>query len=64
MKNWDYKKDTKLVEDEIWRLNRLLNYGLDGEKIDRVILEKNLDKVKIDKNTKAFLELLLWDRKF
>ena len=60
---WDYPK-TQAPTDDVWRLERLLTYGLGGEKISRALLEKYLPQLRIPDNTRAFLELLLWDRRF
>lgn len=63
MHNWDYPKTTE--KDEFWRLQRQLLYGLDkGEKIDRGLVKKYWGKLRLDKHTKTFLELLLWHKKF
>ncbi len=64
MHNWDYPKTKKAWGEETRRLERLLNFGLAGEKIDRRVLEKYLDKIKMPEDTRAFLELLLWDKAF
>lgn len=64
MHNWDYPKDENLKKDEKWHLERLLNYGLNGEKLDRALVEKHLPTLNIPENTRAFLELLLWKKPF
>ena len=64
MHNWDYPKNEDLLKNEIWYLERMLNFGLGGEKIKRDTLLRNIDKIKIPKNTRVFLELLLWDKPF
>ncbi len=64
MHNWDYPKTEEKNMDQRWRLERLLNYGLNGEKIDKDILIKNFGDLKIPEHTKAFLELLLWNKPF
>lgn len=64
---WDYnKKEYKkqMDKDPIWRLERLINFGIGEEKIDRKVLEKYIHKIKIPENRRAFLELLLWNKKF
>lgn len=64
---WDYNKKeyTKQAKkDPIWRLERLINFGLGKEKIDRKLLEKHIYELKIPENRRAFLELLLWNKKF
>jgi len=66
MHNWDYPKtkEQALRADKIWYLERLLTYGLGGEKIDRHILEENFTRLHIPEHTKAFLELILWNKAF
>jgi len=64
---WDYdKKEYKkqIDKDPIWRLERLINFGIGEEKIERKLLEKYIHQLKIPENRRAFLELLLWNKKF
>ena len=64
---WDYTKEEyekQKKADPVWHLERLINYGLRGEKIDKKLLKKYLPKLKIPENRRAFLELLLWHKKF
>ena len=59
---WDYSKteyEKQAKADPVWHLERLLNYGLQGEKLDKELLKKYLPQLKIPDNTRAFLELLL-----
>lgn len=61
---WDYsKKEYQKQEkaDPIWKLERLINYGLKGEKLDKTLLKKHLSKLQIPEDRRAFLELLLWN---
>lgn len=67
MNVWDY--DIKTVDQNteqfiIWKLERLINYGLGDEKLDVNLLKKYWDKIKMPENTKSFLELLLWGKHF
>ncbi len=64
MHNWDYPKTERLKENKKWYLERALTYGLDGEKLNRKLVEKHLKNIKIPDDTRAFLELLLWDKPF
>lgn len=66
MHNWDYKKTkrSKLKENEVWYLERLLTYGIGDEKINRAMLERNFTKLNIPEHTKDFFELLLWNKPF
>ena len=62
MYNWDYPKTAK--QDIRWRLERLCTYGLNNEKIDKKLLQDNLLQLRIPDNTRAFLELILWNKPF
>ena len=67
MRNWS--TDTKNLQAHpekhaIWKLEQQLKYGLDeGEKIERVLLEKYLPVLNIDIDTRNFLEFILYDKK-
>lgn len=61
---WDYKIADKKDLSVLWKLERLINYGVDGEKINAKDLKDNWDKLKIDPNKRDFLKLLLWPKKF
>ena len=69
MINWstDEKKFKKNhpKEYKLWRLTQLINYGLDGEKLDAKELKLNWDKIKerLDPQKAAYLEFLLWNIK-
>jgi hypothetical protein len=67
MHNWS-TDTTRLKETPeqyaVWRLEQQLNYGLnENEKIDRKQLEKYLPVLNIDKDTRNYLEFLLYDQK-
>lgn len=64
MHNWDYEKNIKIEERPIWYLERLLNYGLNGEKINRKLLEQYFNQIKIPEKTRVFLKLILWNQLF
>lgn len=65
---WDYAKTKKktLQKNEAWYLRRALTYGLNGEKLDEKMVRRNWETIKdtIHPNTKAVLELFLWDKPF
>ena len=64
---WDYDKteyQKQAAADPIWHLERLINYGLGEEKLDRKLLEKYLHELNIPEDRRVFLELLLWNKKF
>ena len=63
MKNWStniqcFKKNTK--EYTIWKLEQLINFGLDEQKLSEKDLRKYFTKLSIDPLKKAFLKQLLW----
>ena len=64
MHNWDYPKDTAASADPKWRLERLLTYGLGDEQLDREELKQHFEEIKIPPDTRAFFELLLWNKTF
>ena len=62
MKNWSntiekFNKNTD--QYQIWRLEQLINFGLDSEKISRPLLKKYLTRLEIDKNKQNYLKFLL-----
>ncbi|OHA02018.1 MAG: hypothetical protein A3C11_00040 [Candidatus Sungbacteria bacterium RIFCSPHIGHO2_02_FULL_49_12] len=64
---WDYEKteyEKQAAADEIWRLERLINYGLGEEKLDREEVRNALPYLNIPEERRAFLELLLWNKTF
>lgn len=66
MYNWSVDIE-KLKEDKekytIWRLEQLINYGLNGEKLDKELLIKYWAKLHLDPRRKKFLEFILWEKK-
>jgi hypothetical protein len=63
---WDYdptEYEKQAAADVRWHLERLINYGLGKEKIKRELLEQYLYDLNIPEDRRAFLELLLWDKK-
>ena len=67
MYNWsvDLKELNKYPKQAIiWKLEQIINFGLNGEKIDRLLLKKYWPKLHIDPARKKFLKLLLWPKKF
>ncbi|OGH11766.1 MAG: hypothetical protein A2857_04710 [Candidatus Levybacteria bacterium RIFCSPHIGHO2_01_FULL_36_15] len=65
MYNWN--TDTKELEKNpeeytIWKLEQLINYGLDGEKLNRNILIRYWSKLRIDPIYKEYLHFLLWPK--
>ena len=46
----------------IWKLEQLINYGLDGEKLDTKLVKKYWDKLRIDSPKRETLSFLLWEK--
>ena len=46
----------------IWRLEQLINYGLDVEKIKKEELIKYWDKIRIEPQKRNLLAFLLWQK--
>lgn len=64
---WDYHKidyQKQANADVKWHLERLINYGLKKEKLKKNVLKKYLKDLKIPEERRAFLELILWNKKF
>ena len=67
MRNWS--TDTRNLQTDperytIWQLEQQLNFGLsEGEKIERVLLEKYFPLLNIDPDTRNFLEYILYGKK-
>jgi len=64
MYTWDYditKINQNTEEFTIWKLERLINYGLKNEKIKEEELKKYWSKIKIPRKTRIFLKHLLWE---
>ncbi len=66
MHNWS--TDTKQLKKnpekyKIWKMEQMINFGLDDEKISRKDLKENWDKITIDPARRKFLYLLLWQKK-
>lgn len=62
MYNWstdeaELKKDPTAYA--IWRLEQLINFGLDGEKISEKELRHYLPQLNLDPARRRFIELLL-----
>ncbi len=62
MYNWSTDEEylKQFPQDyEKWRLLQLINYGLDGEKLDLKLLKKHWPKIKnevLDKNIKKYIQ--------
>lgn len=70
MYNWSvdekrFKKENPR-EYRLWRLTQLINYGLDGEKLDREEVKRAWPKIKdkLDPDRRKAIEFYLWGRKW
>ncbi len=67
MKNWSVDEARFKKEDpegyQIWRLEQLINFGLDGEKLNAKLLKKYWDRLSLDEAARRYLGFLLWPKK-
>lgn len=66
MYNWstrtsEFKKNKK--EYTVWKLEQLINFGLNKKKINRKELKKYWKSITIDPKKSHYLSFLLWPRK-
>lgn len=67
MHNWsvDIKKLKKDKEQfTSWKLEQMINFGTDGEKIPESDIRTYWKKLTLDRDKKRFLGFLLWGEKF
>lgn len=63
MYNWNTKLsgwNKKSSSFQIWKLNQLINFGLNGEKLNLKLAKKLWPKLDLDPHRKKFLSLILW----
>jgi hypothetical protein len=58
--NWNKKSDSY----QAWRLEQMINYGLDGKKIDETKLRKYWPKIKsnLDPYRARMIEYMIWEK--
>ena len=66
MYNWTV--DTKQLKKDknefvIWKLEQLVNFGLNGERLKKTDLKKYWSKLDLDPKKKKYLSLILWPSK-
>ena len=66
MYNWavntqQLKKDKK--QYAIWKLEQMVNFGLNGKKLDKIQLRKYWSDLNLDPKKKKYLSLILWPPK-
>lgn len=61
MHNWEYDLTTLQEGDdaERWKLERLILYGLHGEKLPAALVRKHLPLLRIPEEHRHFLSLIL-----
>ncbi len=47
----------------IWKMEQMINYGLDGEKLDTKLVIKYWDKLRIDQQKRDLLAFLIWQKR-
>lgn len=65
MYNWssDLSKVNKNSKDyKIWKLEQLINYGLNGEKLSEKQVKKYWKYLNIDPDKKRTLKYLIWGK--
>lgn len=68
MYNWSTDEEKFKKENpkkyKLWRITQLINYGLDGEKLDREEVKKAWPKIKdqLDPYKRRAIEFLLWQK--
>ena len=63
MYNWNTDLNELSKDKEkftIWKLNQLINFGLNGERLNLKLVKKYWNKLTIDPKRKKFLQLILW----
>jgi|GEM_PF-268398 len=69
MVNWSTDEKEFKKKDprgyRLWRLTQLINYGLDGEKLDKQVVKDSWPEIKdaLDPHKTVYLEYLLWGKK-
>lgn len=66
MYNWNVDLSSvnkKTQEYRIWYLNQLINFGLNGEKLDLNEVKRNWNELSLDPKRKVFLRFLIWNKR-
>jgi len=67
MYNWNTNIlgwDKKSPSYQIWKLEQLINFGLNGHKLKRALVCKYWSKLDLDPFRKKLLKLILWPKQF
>lgn len=66
MYNWTVNvKQLKKCKNQyaIWKLEQMVNFGLNGKKLNKTELKKHWSKLNLDPKKKKYLSLILWPSK-
>jgi len=66
MYNWNTSVDgwdKKSPSYQIWKLEQMINFGLNNKKLDVRLTRKYWSKLDLDPFRKKFMELILWPKK-
>jgi hypothetical protein len=47
----------------IWRLEQLINFGLNNEKLNPALVKKYWRRLRLDPQRRKFLKFILWGKK-
>lgn len=67
MYNWSvdegkFKKNDPQAH-KLWKLQQMVNYGLQGKKLNKKLVRKHWKKLIMDSPTRKYLRFLLWQNK-
>jgi len=60
LSQWNKKSEPYIL----WKLQQLINFGLNGEKLSLNLIKKYWSKLDLDPQRKKFLKLILWPQQF
>lgn len=66
MYNWsvDLNKMGRNSKDAtIWRLEQIINFGLNGKKLNKLLTKRYWKNLRLDPARRKFLKFLLWPKK-
>lgn len=66
MYNWNTDTssfDKKGSQFVIWKLEQLINFGLNGEKLNFDLVKKYWKRLTLDPKRKKFLKALIWGKR-
>jgi len=60
LSQWNKKSEPYIL----WKLQQLINFGLNGEKLSLSLIKKYWSKLDLDPQRKKFLKLIIWPQQF